>query len=101
MHRPTVMQNEIDKVISSVIDTARTKQLTNYKDQYSREDDDSAAAKSYMSLLSTNFTSCLNEATIESVDESLEDYLNNLLRNYYNVYLKCARDLRSILIQND
>jgi hypothetical protein len=98
-HRPiTIVEHEIDKVIASVIDAARARQTaTNSKDQYFREGEDALQ----LPFFRTNFTRCLSEVPDEQQDESLEDSLNNILRNHYNMYLKCARDLRSMLILND
>lgn len=102
-HRPAVMQSEIDKVINSVIDAAKIKQLTNLKEHYSKEtNNDEEGAKRYLKFFGENFTSCLREVTYENhIDKNLEDFMSSLLRNYYNVYLKCARELRGVLLTSD
>jgi hypothetical protein len=97
-YRPQTI-NEVDKLISSVIDAAREKLSggSDFKEQYFKEE----GAKRVVSALGKNFTTCLTEFSFDVEEEDLEDFLKHILRNYYNLYLKCANDLRTILLLND
>lgn len=94
-YRPQVTLSEVDKLINSVLESAREKLSTDssFKEQYFKDE----GAKKIVSTLRSNFTSCFNEITTEPEDEDLEDFLRHILRNSYNLYLKCANDLRIIL----
>jgi hypothetical protein len=96
-HRPVVMQNEVDKIINSVIEAARRKLSTNFKEQYYKEHE---GANQYTTMLSHNFTECIGEIKYESEEEDLEDFIKHMLRNYYDLFVKCARDLRKILLND-
>jgi hypothetical protein len=91
--------NEVDKLISSVIDAARERMSTSseFKEQYFKDE----GAKKVVSALGKNFTTCFKEFLIDDDEEDLEDFLKHILRNYYNLYLKCANELRSILLLED
>lgn len=97
VHRTIVTQSEVDRMIDSVAEAAQFKLTTNFKEQYASEQ----GANSYHSYLGQNFTSCINQVTYDISNHDLVDFLNNLLKNYYKIYLKCSRDLRNILLKND
>lgn len=94
-YRPQVTLSEVDKLINNVLDSAREKLSTDssFKEQYFNEE----GAKKIVSTLRNNFTNCLSEFTIDVEEEDLEDFLRHILRNSYNLFLKCANDLRIIL----
>lgn len=94
-HRPQITQNEVDILISSVINAAQEKLSTNsFKEQYFKED----GAKNFVSSLGGNFTTCLNEFSFDHNEEDLEDFLKHLLENSYKLYVKCVKELRSNLL---
>lgn len=94
-YRPQVTLSEVDKLINSVIETAREKLSTdsNFKEQYFMEE----GAKKIVTTLRTNFTGCLSEFSIDLEEEDLEDFLRHILKNSYNLFLKCANELKVIL----
>lgn len=95
-YRPQATQNEVDLLINSVIDAVREKLSTSstFKEQLLKEE----GGKKIAASLGRNFTSCLNEFAFESEEEDLEDFLKHLLRTSYNFYVKCAKELKSILL---
>lgn len=97
-HRTIVSQSEVDRVIDSVREAAQFKLTTNFEDQ--SVDSDQGASK-YFTYLGRNFTTCINHVTYDTSKDDLTDFLDNLLRNHYKIYLKCSRDLQKILLQND
>ncbi|KAG5683622.1 hypothetical protein PVAND_012895 [Polypedilum vanderplanki] len=102
IHKPLVMENEIEKVINTVVRAARIREMTNYKEQHSKEEEENDDdAKSFLSFYRTNFTNCLSDVTNDNLDDTLEDFLHNLLTEHYKIYLKCARELENILNIND
>jgi hypothetical protein len=94
-YRPQVTVSEVDKLIKNVLEAAREKLSTDnsFKEQYFKD----GGAKKILSTLRSNFTSCLSEFAIDFEEEDLEDFLRHILRNSYNLYLKCANDLRNTL----
>lgn len=94
-HRPQMTFSEVDKLINSVIETAREKLSTDisFKEQYFKDE----GAKKIVTTLRSNFTSCLKEFSADSEEEDLEDFLRQILRSSYNLYLKCVNELRIIL----
>lgn len=96
-HRPQVI-TEVDKLINNVLDTAREKLSSDnsFKEQYLKDE----GAKQIVSTLRNNFTNCLSEFTVDSDKEDLEDFLRHILRNSYNLYLKCANGLNKLILEN-
>lgn len=89
-------QNDMDKLISSVIDAAREKLTTNsnFKEEYLKGE----GAKKIVSSLGNNFTTCLSEFRFDSEEEDLEDFLRHLLKKYYDSFENCVKELRTILL---
>lgn len=96
-HKTVVAQSEVDRLIDSVIEAAQFKLTTNFKEQYLSEH----GASKYHNYLEQNFTSCINGVSRDTSQDDLADFLNNLLRNYYKIYIKCSKELRNILLKND
>ena len=95
-HKPQMIISEVDKLINSVIETARDKLTTessNLKEQYLQED----GPKKITEMLRHNFTTCLGEFSVDNEEDDLEDFLRHILRNSYDLYLDCTRELRKIL----
>lgn len=89
-HKTVIAQNEVDKLINSVIDAAKT----NYKDH--------TEGTKNAKYFERNFTNCLiDDNSHDHLDEDFDDFLSHFLRHYYDMYLKCANDLRKTLLLNN
>lgn len=82
--------SDLDKLETALMLVARAKP-TNFRDYYSDH------FPTVNSLLTKNFTSCLESTTFDTSHDDLEDFLRHLIRVHYKSFIKCAGDLTKFL----